>query len=238
METSAAAPATDAAAGAKLAALDKHENETARSLPALASADAASLSGAICKRDEDRLVRLRASPSADEALRFEKELGCEKLRPQLQRLMESLDFSTPAPPPPAPADSPRSNPLLGQTCASERSALDRLRQEPSAEAAALFWREMQCEGLRPQVRLLLESLNVAPDSVGSAIAPRGPEARRALSNAPAATEMDSAACRREAAELNRVRATPDLDDAKRFASALTCDALRPQVARLLESFGD
>jgi len=238
-ETRAAVPATDAAGGAKLAALGKDENETAHPAAPLASADTASLSDAICKRDEDRLVRLRSTPSADEALRFEKQLGCEKLRPQLQRLMESLDFSAPEPPPPpAPADTPHPNLLLGQTCASERSALDRLRQEPTAEAAGLFWREMQCEGLRPQVRLLLESLNVAPDSVGSAAPPGESAARRAVSDPPAAMGMDSPACRRETAELNRVRATPDLGDAKRFASALTCDALRPQVARLLESFGD
>jgi len=235
-ETRDAVPAPDAAAGARLAALGKEENEIAHAAAPLASADAASLSGAICERDEERLARLRASPSADEALRFEKELGCEKLRPQLQRLLESLDFGAPALP--APADSRGSNALLGQTCASERASLDRLRQAPSAEAAGLFWRDMQCEGLRPQVRRLLESLNVAPDAVGSAAQPGEREARRVLSGAPAAAAMDSAACRRETAELNRVRAIPDLDDAKRFASALTCDALRPQVARLLESFGD
>ena len=97
---------------------------------------------------------------------------------------------------------------------------------------------MQCEGLRPQVRLLLESLNVAPDPVGSTAASREPEPRRTTSDALAATGIDSPACRRETAELNRVRAAPDLDDAQRFASALTCDALRPQVARLLESLGE
>jgi hypothetical protein len=89
-------------------------------------------------------------------------------------------------------------------CLSERSALDRLRQDPSAEAAGLFWRDMHCEGLRPQVRLLLESLNVAPDSVGSAAAPGEPEARGA---APAIETAPT--CRQETAELNRVRATPN-----------------------------
>ena len=97
---------------------------------------------------------------------------------------------------------------------------------------------MKCEGLRPQVRLLLESLNVSADSVGSTVAPSEPEARDAASDAPAAVGADPAECRRETAELNRVRATPDLGDAKRFASTVTCGALRPQVARLLESFGD
>lgn len=45
----------------------------------------------ICKRDGDRLERLRSSPKSDEAGRFANELGCEKLRPQLLALMESLD---------------------------------------------------------------------------------------------------------------------------------------------------
>ena len=188
-----------------------------------------------CKRDEERLVRLGSNPSGDEALRFVKELGCERLLPQLQRLLHSLDFDASAPR--APADSAHLNPLLGQTCASERAALDRLRQEPSAEAAGLFWRDLQCEGLRPQVRLLMESLSGAPDSVGSAAAPVEPEARGATSDTPTAIET-SPTCRQEAAELNRVRATPDLSDAKRFASGVTCGALKPQVARLLESLGE
>ena len=41
-------------------------------------------------------------------------------------------------------------------------------------------------------------------------------------------------CRRERAELNRIRATRDLGDAKRFASAVTCDELKPQAMRLLK----
>ena len=188
-----------------------------------------------CKRDEERLVRLGSNPSGDEALRFVKELGCERLLPQLQRLLHSLDFDASAPR--APANSAHLNPLLGQTCASERAALDRLRQEPSVEAAGLFWRDLQCEGLRPQVRLLMESLNVAPDSIGSAAAPGEPEARGATSDTPTAIET-SPTCRQETAELNRVRATPDLSDAKRFASGVTCGALKPQVARLLESLGE
>jgi hypothetical protein len=47
--------------------------------------------------------------------------------------------------------------------------------------------------------------------------------------------VDLVACRRETAELNRIRATLNLGDAKRFASAVTCEALKLQAARLLES---
>ena len=51
----------------------------------------------ICKRDGERLERLRSRPTNDEAARFAGELGCEKLRPQLLDLMESLGYAAPAP---------------------------------------------------------------------------------------------------------------------------------------------
>jgi outer membrane protein OmpA-like peptidoglycan-associated protein len=43
-----------------------------------------------CKRDEERLVNLRATQARDELIRFERELACERLRPQLLRLRESI----------------------------------------------------------------------------------------------------------------------------------------------------
>ncbi len=52
----------------------------------------------ICKGDGDRLERLRSSPTSDEAARFANELGCEKLRPQLLGLMESLGYAVSKPP--------------------------------------------------------------------------------------------------------------------------------------------
>ena len=59
----------------------------------------------ICNREGDRLERLRNSPTSDEAARFANELGCEKLRPQLLGLMESLGYAIPAQPsaPPNPS---------------------------------------------------------------------------------------------------------------------------------------
>ena len=51
----------------------------------------------ICKRDGDRLARLRDSRSSEEAARFANELGCEKLRPQLLGLMESWGRAASAP---------------------------------------------------------------------------------------------------------------------------------------------
>ena len=49
---------------------------------------------------------------------------------------------------------------------------------------------------------------------------------------------DAAACEREKEELARLRANPDRRDAKRFAQGMTCEALKPQAARLLESLTD
>jgi hypothetical protein len=167
----------------------------------------------VCKHDLDRLARLRASPSSDEAQRLAADLGCERLRPQLLRLIDSLNFAAP-PPKRSPPDA-----TLTEVCASERNALDHLRQEPSEDAARLFWRALRCEGLRPQVRLLMESLNLTPERTPT----------------PGA---DPDACRRETAELNRIRAAPDLGDARRFAAAATCDALKPQAARLLQSLSE
>jgi uncharacterized caspase-like protein len=43
-----------------------------------------------CAKEAERLQRLRAEPSLDEIRKFDSELACERLRPQLLRLRESL----------------------------------------------------------------------------------------------------------------------------------------------------
>ena len=43
-----------------------------------------------CKEEAEKLAKLRISPSRDDVVRFEKALTCEKLRPQLARLIESI----------------------------------------------------------------------------------------------------------------------------------------------------
>jgi Caspase domain len=168
----------------------------------------------ICKRDRDRLERLRAAATSEEARRFADELGCEKLRPQLSRLIESLGAEAgeegAAPPVRSGGESPALlGPKTASDCGAAQDTLARLRAEPSAEAAQQFWRELRCERLRPQVRLLLESLNESADP--------------------------PSACRRETEELKRIRMNPDRTDAERFARDMTCAALKPQAARLLES---
>jgi uncharacterized caspase-like protein len=55
-------------------------------LPPAPAADPAE----VCKQEEGRLARLRANPSRTELIALERDLGCEKLRPQIARLRESL----------------------------------------------------------------------------------------------------------------------------------------------------
>jgi hypothetical protein len=45
-----------------------------------------------CERDQERLARLRSGPTREEVLRFERELACDRLRPQVLRLRESVMF--------------------------------------------------------------------------------------------------------------------------------------------------
>jgi uncharacterized caspase-like protein len=219
---------------------------------AAAKTDVAPLSpDALCERDEDRLVRLRANPTNEEASRFASELNCEKLRPQLSRLMESLGFAMPAPAQPARVTSPAAaqtaaEPKPASDCASEQAALDRLRTEPSIDAAEAFWRGLQCERLRPQARMLMESLDIVTDSpsphplLGDASAALPPKANdvRAVVAPGDSAPADPAACEREKQELDRLRANPDRRDAERFARGMTCAALKPQAARLLDSLND
>jgi hypothetical protein len=181
--------------------------------PSAGSEVAPSTPDEICKRDEERLERLRTSPSSEEAARFANELRCEKLRPQLLGLMETLGY--------APASASQRPSVTGisalglkaaSDCVSEQDRLDRIRAQPSADTAQQFWRDLQCERLRPQVRLLLESLNIAADP--------------------------PAACQREAEELNRIRTNPNRREAETLAQGMTCDALKPQAARLLESLAE
>ncbi|HKD29934.1 MAG TPA: caspase family protein [Xanthobacteraceae bacterium] len=137
----------------------------------------------VCKRDEERLARLRASQARDEVIRFERELGCERLRPQLLRLRESIipaqgeqDWREDAqrlqveqPRPTADDGSqgrkrdaslqaaPSSIPQE-QLCKRDQERLSRLRATPAPDEVIRLARELGCERLRPQVLRLQESL--------------------------------------------------------------------------------
>jgi hypothetical protein len=119
-----------------------------------------------CIRDEQRLARLRSNPTSDEIASFQRDLGCTRLRPQVQRLFESY-VTEPRPaaapaaaaPPPAPKLQAEAQPMPAEdVCARDTARLARLRTEPSLEAVTKFERELGCEQIRNQLKRLRESL--------------------------------------------------------------------------------
>ena len=118
-----------------------------------------------CRRDEQRLARLRSNPVPDEIASFQRELSCARLRPQVQRLFESV-ASEPRPPS-AHGDSgsktlrqqAQDQPIRTEdACARDSARLARLRADPSIDAITRFERDLGCEQIRPQLQRLRESL--------------------------------------------------------------------------------
>jgi uncharacterized caspase-like protein len=112
-----------------------------------------------CEGETRELERLRAAPDPAAAKAFYQRLVCAALRPQVQRLMESLGEI-------APANNAQRAPKLGPTaaedaaaCATESGELSQLRANPSRTAALAFAAGLRCRALKPQAERLLESLD-------------------------------------------------------------------------------
>jgi hypothetical protein len=265
-------PAKDAGVGAEGAAGGQRQDNERRAqgeaprikvapeTPAQPRIEVATAPDQACKRDEARLTRLRIDPSSEKVAQFARELACETLRPQVQRLMESLGgqptVATQSPSA-APAAQPAAAPQAReQTCKREEARLAQLRADPTADQVTQFARTLACEDLRPQVQRLLESLGVAPvePTQSSTLAVAAPPSRGmtqtpidgepTLMSAPkpgptgANASDEGQACQRDAVELARIRANPDRAAAIRFMRELKCEDLHAQAARLLESVGD
>ncbi|MET3839571.1 caspase family protein [Bradyrhizobium sp. OAE829] len=137
-----------------------------------------------CKKDEARLAKIRANPAHADLAALERDLGCERLRPQIVRLRESLpkeiakETAKDAPQPDQPSaaanpptlQSAQSAPsgakpaqpapiVQVRSCDEERATLAKLRASQSREDVVRFERELACEQLRPQVIRLRESLS-------------------------------------------------------------------------------
>jgi cell division protein FtsB len=149
-----------------------------------------------CKHDEERLAELQAKPSLKDAVRFEDELKCSKLQPQLLAILDSLSHpaqaaetasSNKAPPNTTSAGAvgvesvgetraPASEPPPAEAasagsddaCRQDEERLARLRATPSSGEAARFAQELRCETLRPQLMALTDALAKPspPDSHG------------------------------------------------------------------------
>ena len=139
-----------------------------------------------CKDAEERLGRLRKDPKPEEVVRFAHDLVCEALRPQLQRLLESLGpTATPPPatalaaptqqpegalatrPPRSGTAAPAENNARGKkgdqrdtedACKRDETTLMHLRVIRDRDEVIRFDRNLACEQLRPQVARLLESI--------------------------------------------------------------------------------
>jgi hypothetical protein len=124
------------------------------------------------------LTRLRADPVRDDIIRLERELGCERLRPQVVRLRESVVGDLPAAagkaavglaaPIPGDGEAAFREPVRQQAndeaqpgadpCTRDQDRLARLRSLPVRDEVLRFERELACERLRLQVIRLRESV--------------------------------------------------------------------------------
>jgi hypothetical protein len=177
--SSSEAPLNTASAGA---ADTNSTSEAAKPLSA-ASESASAASDDACKRDERRLANLQANPTADEAIRLERELTCTKLAPQLLAILDRLSGATEAAPTSAAtgavdtnsareaAPRPSATPARGApstvsnaACKQDEERLARLRTNPSSGEATRFAQELRCEALRPE---LVELAEPPPMQTGS-----------------------------------------------------------------------
>jgi hypothetical protein len=160
-----------------------------------------------------------------------------------------LDAPNPAPP---AANSEPEAAAPATVCSREEEKLNHLRANPDGGEIARFAQSLTCQALRPQVARLLDSINPAPSGPSETAVPKdgdaGGRARKpapeTIVASPQETEVapgrkpDETSCKRDADRLVKLRANPVRQDIERFARDLQCEALRAQVARLLESISD
>ena len=132
----------------------------------------------VCKQDQERLAELQAKPSLDEAVRFQGELKCSRLQPQLLAVLDglsrapapeagpaarTLSFPDTAPvgaaaPPALASPATEGAPAaFDDACKQDEERLARLRETPSSDEAARFARELRCETVRPQLLALTDA---------------------------------------------------------------------------------
>jgi hypothetical protein len=121
----------------------------------------------VCKHDEDRLAELRANPSVEAAVRFDSELKCPRLQPQLPAILKQLSKTgkveadnqrSPAPDtmskraaaPPAslPPTSEVTSATSDDACKRDEERLAELQAKPSRDEAVRFEGELKCSRLR------------------------------------------------------------------------------------------
>jgi hypothetical protein len=171
----------------------------------------------ICQRDGDRLAKLQAKPSLDEAVRFGSELRCLKLWPQLQAILDSLSHTAgstgilnssdvaPERPTGDAAWTASSSPAMetasgtsDDACKHDEDRLAELQAKPSIDKAMRFGSELRCSKLRPQL------LALTGDLASPTLPKSGGAEMNATNETPPASEATADADRRIAA-LERER---------------------------------
>jgi hypothetical protein len=212
------------------AAVDEGANSASEAAP-LVSASAESGSDDACKPDEERLARLRAAPSSEEATRFTQEVHCATLRPELLALMNSL-AKPPLPdsasvPPDAVAGSHAAN----ETPPASQAAADADRRIAALESekAALAEKVSQLERDRET-----SSANVAMSAPPPQPVPAKPSEAQPDSQAAADTERriaelesENEALTAEVSRLQHDREAPPIDEAKSAPSPLPAPPAEP-----------
>jgi hypothetical protein len=209
-----------------------------------------------CKHDEERLAELRANPSVDAAIRFDNELKCPRLKPQLSEILTQLGhaagpvelanrkapasdtMSAGSPPASEPAASEATAAAPQDACKQDEERLAALQAKPSLDEAARFEDELKCSKLQPQLLALLDKLIGAPQSAGAQSRKGAPtnttSASEAVPPTPPASEATSDDCKHDEERLAALQAKPSLDEAVRLENEMECLKLQPQLLALLD----
>ena len=230
----------------------------------ISSSDAASTTASpasddACTHDEDRLAELQAHPSINAAIRFDSDVKCPRLQPQLLAILDQLSHAAgsvqaarrkaPAPdtmsaseaPPSASPPPAEASATPDDACKRDEDRLAELQAKPSLDEALRFEDELKCSKLQPQLLALLDSLSQAPQSA-RALTPNGaarnttsapPASKSPGSEATSATSVE--ACKRDEDRLAELQANPTVDKATRLAREFTCIKLVPQLLAILDS---
>jgi hypothetical protein len=163
----------------------------------------------ICKNDEERLAQLRVTQVREDVLRLERDLGCPRLRAQVQRLKESL---------------------IGEGARAELQIASRASTQIAPREAA---KEAPKEPSKPQ----LAKTEIAKTELAKADAKPEAAPQPVIPPQSSAAQPDEA-CKTDEEKLARLRLRPALNEVTRFEQELKCARLRPQIVRLRESLAN
>jgi phage shock protein A len=188
-----------------------------------------------CKYDEDRLAGLQANPSVNAAIRFDSELRCPRLQPQLPAMLAKLSHNG--------GSVEAANPTARSDTTSAGQTAPPASESPAGGAASALPSDAASTGTAVPPATEAQATDTASKTPPNAV-PLGataPPASAPLAPTPEAraTETTSAdpddPCKQDEERLAALQAKPSLDDAVRFQGELKCSRLQPQLLAVLDS---